>query len=194
MTQAKITRSLPSHSPIILGLQTELYWHSDSVRPSVCRTLVYCDARSIRQFIAAFIRRRHSTMIVTRLPMTPNPQNTGLMTIDLRLRKTLKWNSSSDPLHVAYGSPWGFRGWRIERHYFRSDQVQDGDSESTEYRADDDRPQVLEHFGMASSLQRVIRSTSCFVFRGFSVMADRIALFPVESNRRWRLRIHRIPG
>jgi len=47
-------------------------------------------------------------------------------------------------------------------------QIEDGDSESTEYRVDDDRPQVWTFgtFEIVISVQRVIRSTSYLVLRG----------------------------
>jgi len=42
-----------------------------------------------------------------------------------------------------------------------------------------------QHTRMVISLQRVIRSTSCLVL-GFSGSVDRMALFTVRTNPRWR--------
>jgi len=74
---------------------------------------------------------------------------------------------------------WGFRGRGIEWRYFRFRQIQDGGSAA-----------ILENsYGDISVADRPIY----FVFgsrMGFSGSADRMALFPVSLNPRWRLGRH----
>ena len=74
-----------------------------------------------------------------------------------------------------FGSTVGFRGRRIEWHYFRFRQIQDGGSAA-----------ILENLnGDISLADRPIY----FVFgsrMGFSGSSDRMALFPVSPNPRWR--------
>jgi len=74
---------------------------------------------------------------------------------------------------------WGFRGRRIEWRYFRFRQIQDGGSAA-----------ILENSnGDISAADRPIYAV--FSSRmGFSGSADRMALFPVSPNPRWRLRRH----
>ena len=72
-----------------------------------------------------------------------------------------------------------FRGRRIELRYFRFRQIQDGGTAA-----------ILENSnGDMSAADRPIYTV--FGSRmGFSRSADRMALFPVSPNPRWRLRRH----
>jgi len=74
---------------------------------------------------------------------------------------------------------WGFRGRRIEWRYFRFRQIQDGGSAA-----------ILENSnGDISAADGPIYSA--FGSRmGFSGSADRMALFPVSPNPRWRRSRH----
>jgi len=88
-----------------------------------------------------------------------------------------KWpylrEGSSNPLHVLR---WGFRGRWIEWRYFRFRQIQDGGC----LKNSNCDISVANH-----PIYSVFGSRT-----GFSGSADRMALFPVSPNPRWRRSRH----
>jgi len=84
-------------------------------------------------------------------------------------------SATGDPIHFMFVLGWDFKGRRIERRYLRFEQIQDGGR---------------RHVGKISSGD--ISATGHpihFMFGsrvGFSGTADLMALFPVQTNPRWR--------
>jgi len=71
---------------------------------------------------------------------------------------------------------WGFRGRRIERRYFRLEQIQDSGRRHVE----------IISIGHISATGRLIHFM--FGYRvGFSGTADLMALYSIRTNPRWRI-------
>jgi len=73
---------------------------------------------------------------------------------------------------------WGFLGRRIEWRYFRFRQIQSGDAAAILKNSNRDIS-AADHPIYSALGSRI----------GFSGSADRMALFPVSPNLRWRLRL-----